>query len=340
MSKPYYKILNKADKEADILLYGVIGTSWWEESVTAKRFVMDFKELEKTCTRINIHINSPGGSVFDGLAIFNTVQQSKTEIHTYNDGMAASMGAVILCAGGTVHTAKNALMMLHAPMGGAYGTAKDIQNYLTILDKVKNSLISCLESKTGKKTEDIEKAYFDFNDHWLTADEAKKEGFVDEIEEKEVKLPENITSMAYSDIVNQFDDLMSKSPKSFNVVSWFNNFFTNKTDDEMNLSELIKVCNLDAKSSETQVLEHIKNLVSGHDALKADKEKAEGDLKAEQDAHAATTQKLTEANSQIENLKTGPGATSPDVTKPTDATTQEETEGFLNEKDVELFNKL
>ena len=128
MNKSNYKIQYKSEIEADVLIYGVIGDSWFEESITAKRFVSEFKELEKTCSRVNIHINSPGGSVFDGLAIFNAIQQSKVQIHTYNDGLAASMGAIILLSGGTVHSAKNALVMLHSPMGGVYGTEKDIQN--------------------------------------------------------------------------------------------------------------------------------------------------------------------------------------------------------------------
>lgn len=333
----YYKIQNKSDCEADILIYGVIGSSWYEESVTAKRFVTDFKELEKTCSRINIRINSPGGSIFDGLAIFNAIYNSKKDIHTYNDGLAASMGAVILLAGSTVHSAKNALLMLHSPMGGAYGTAKDIQNYLTVLDKVKNSLISCICSKSSKEAKDIETLYFDFEDHWLSADEAKTEKFIDEIEEREAKVPENISNMAYSDIVNQFGNLMTSDAKRFNVLNWLNNLLTNKTDDEMNLSELARVCNLDDKASEKDVLEHIKNLFSENTTLKTEKETAEKTLKSEQDAHAETKTKLEGAESQVENLKKGPGA---DTTKVIETPTNKSDQYFLNKTDVEFFNKL
>ena len=86
--------------------------------------------------------------------------------------------------------------------------------------------------------------------------------------------------MTYSDIVNQFNDLMKPDPKRFNVLSWLNNLLTNtKTNDEMNLSELIKICNIDAKASEQDVLEHIKNLITENTTLKTEKETAENALK-------------------------------------------------------------
>lgn len=338
MKQPYYKIQNKSEKEADILIYGVIGDSWWEESITAKRFVIDFKELEKTCSRINIKINSPGGSVFDGLAIFNTIQNSNIDVHTYNDGMAASMGAVILLAGKTVHSARNALTMLHSPLGGAYGTAKDIQNYLTVLDKVKNSLILCICSKSGKKSEDIEAKYFDFEDHWLTADEAKTENFVDEIEEREAKVPANITNMAYSDIVDQFSEIMKPEAKRFNVMNWFNNLLPiNKNDDEMNLSDVITVLNLDPKTSEKDVLEYIKNLSVENTTIITERDQARTDLKAEQDAHAVTQTTLVDVQSQVEILKKGPGAETNDIMEnPTNKPNMD----FLQKTDVEFFKKM
>ena len=340
MKQSYYKISNKSAGEAEILIYGVIGDSWWEESITAKRFVTDFKELEKTCSRINIRINSPGGSVFDGLAIFNVIHSSRADVHTYNDGLAASMGAVILLAGQTVHSAKNALLMLHSPLGGVYGTARDIQNYLTVLDKVKGSLITCICTKSGKTQEDIESKYFDFEDHWLSADEAMTENLIDEIEEREAKVPENITSMTYSDIVSQFNDLMKPDPKRFNVLSRLNNLLTNtKTNDEMNLSELIKICNLNAKASEQEVLEHIKNLITENTTLKTDKDTAENALKTEQQAHETTKTELSEPRQQIENLKKAPGDRSDEVKKETDDT-RKETVDRLSKEDIEFFANL
>lgn len=352
MNQPYYKIQNKSTNEADILIYGVIGDSWWEESVTAKRFVNDFKELEKTCSRINVKINSPGGSVFDGLAIFNVINNSPVDVHTYNDGLAASMGAVILLSGKTVHSAKNALTMLHSPMGGAYGTAKDIQNYLVVLDKVKNSLITCICSKSGKKSEDVESKYFDFDDHWLTADEAKAENFIDEIEEREAKVPANVTSMAYSDIVNQFNEIMKPEAKRFNVLNWLNNLsLTNKKNDEMNLADVITILSLDSKASEKDVLDHIKKMVSDNSTLTTERDQSKTDLKAEQDAHAETLKKLkdeqdahaqtkTDFGSQIENLKKGPGAESHPVTKETDDTRTKQENDFLSADDLNIFNSL
>lgn len=228
----------------------------------------------------------------------------------------------------------------HSPLGGVYGTARDIQNYLTVLDKVKGSLITCICTKSGKTQEDIESKYFDFEDHWLSADEAITENLIDEIEEREAKVPENITSMTYSDIVNQFNDLMKPDPKRFNVLSWLNNLLTNtKTNDEMNLSELIKICNIDAKASEQDVLEHIKNLITENTTLKTEKETAENALKTEQEAHEATKTELSEARQQIENLKKAPGDRSDEVKKETDDT-RKETVDRLSKEDIEFFANL
>lgn len=340
MKQPYYKIENKSGQEADILIYGVIGDSWWEESVTAKRFVTDFKELEKTCSRINIRINSPGGSVFDGLAIFNAIHSSKSEVHTYNDGLAASMGAVILLAGKTVHTAKNALLMLHSPMGGVYGTAKDIQNYLTVLEKVKGALIECICTKTGKGQKEIENKYFDFNDHWMNAEEAMAENMIDEIEDRDAKVPENVTGMSYSDIVNQFGELMKPETRRINVLTWLNNLLSNtKTEDDMNLTELKKVCNLDEKTQEQDVLVHIQNLVAEHAAMKTEKKTAENSLKTEQEAHAETKKRLFDTQEQVKNLKKLPGDVSRELNKETDDTATSVVNG-LSKEDIEFFKNL
>ncbi|MFZ4705500.1 MAG: head maturation protease, ClpP-related, partial [Bacteroidales bacterium] len=223
MSKKYYSVQNKTEQSADILIYGVIGDSWYQESVTARQFVADLKALEKDYPRINIRINSPGGSVFDGLPIFNAIKNSTSDIHTYNDGLCASMAGLVLLAGKTVHTADNALLMLHSPMSGCQGNASDIQQVLDMLDKVQDSLISCITTRKGTTTDEIKTKYFDYKDHWLNADEAQAEGFVDVIEKGDKKVSNKITNMSLSEIMNQFDSLVKGK-------SLFDKFFTQAHD--------------------------------------------------------------------------------------------------------------
>lgn len=308
-ARKYYKIEDKAD-QADIMIYGVIGESWFEESVTARQLVTDIRDLEKRHSIINIHINSPGGSVFDGLAIFNALQQSKAEVHTWNDGLAASMAAVILMAGSKVHAAKNSLTMLHSPSTGVFGNARDIRQSLNALDKVQNSLIECMLAKSKKTRDEIQSDYFDYSDHWLSAEEAMEEGFVDEIAEKKAAVSQQVTSMDYQEMVARFSEMIPEAKRRGKLVAFFENIFTeNKTPEqdtekksqEMDIKTLQGALSLSDAATETEVLDSIKKLGSDMAATIAARDTALKDLEAERQAKA-------QAEKELEELKKAPGA--------------------------------
>src|SRR5690606_27365480 len=111
-----------------------------------------FNELEDIHDRINVHINSPGGSVWDMLPIFNAIKSSKKEVHTYVDGIAFSAGAMILLAAkkGNVHMAKGSLMMLHAVSTGRYGNARAFRREAETLDTYDEVLGQLIADRTGK----------------------------------------------------------------------------------------------------------------------------------------------------------------------------------------------
>src|SRR6185295_6187736 len=130
---------------------------------------------------IQIYLNSPGGSVYAGLGIYDTMQYINPDIATICTGMAASMSAVLLCAGaaGKRTALKHARVMIHQPMGGAEGQASDIEITAREIVKLKKELydIIALHSK-----QDFEKVYKDGDrDYWMTAEEAKEYGMIDEI---------------------------------------------------------------------------------------------------------------------------------------------------------------
>ena len=292
MSKKFYTIESKAD-EADIMLYGVIGDSWFEESVTARQLVGEIKSLEKTASKINVRINSPGGSVFDGLAIFNALQNSTAEIHTWNDGLAASMGAVILMAGSTVHSAKNALMMLHSPSTGAWGNAAELRQALNALEKVQNSLIECLMPRTEKTKAEIEAEYFDYQDHWLSAEEAQAEGFIDDIIEKKAPITQKEAAREYREMVARFGDMIPNDKRKGKLVSWIENLFSpgqeQITATDMDIKKLQVALSLGDTATETDVLNSIQKLIS--------------DLAAEKTALAAANAAKDTATGELNNLK-------------------------------------
>ena len=130
---------------------------------------------------INIYINSPGGSVTAGMAIYDTMQFVPCDIATYCLGQASSMGAVLLGAGtaGKRHALPNSRVMIHQPWGGTMGTASDILIQSDELKRYKKSLNEILAKHTGKKLKTVEKDTD--RDFFMTAEQAKKYGIVDEV---------------------------------------------------------------------------------------------------------------------------------------------------------------
>lgn len=134
---------------------------------------------------IQIYINSPGGSVYAGLGIYDTMQFIKPDVATICTGMAASMAAVLLCAGekGKRSGLKHSRVMIHQPMSGAQGQASDIEIAAKEVLKLRDELYEIIASQTGQK---FDKIYEDSDrDYWMKAEEAKQYGMIDEILERD-----------------------------------------------------------------------------------------------------------------------------------------------------------
>ncbi len=142
---------------------------------------MLFLEMEDPDADIQLYINSPGGSVTAGLAIYDTMKYLKCEVSTLCVGMAASMGAFLLAAGakGKRKALPNAEIMIHQPSGGARGQATDIQIHAEQILRIKRKLNEELAKNTGKPLSEVEKDVE--RDFFLTAQEAKEYGLIDEI---------------------------------------------------------------------------------------------------------------------------------------------------------------
>jgi len=140
-----------------------------------------FLESTDASKDIQIYINSPGGSVYAGLGIYDTMQFIKPDVATINTGIAASMGAVLLCAGADNKRSglPHSRVMIHQPMGGAQGQADDIQITAQQIVKLKEELYKIISKHTGK---DYDKIYEDGDrDFWMDASEALDYGMIDEI---------------------------------------------------------------------------------------------------------------------------------------------------------------
>lgn len=140
-----------------------------------------FLEAEDPAKDIHLYINSPGGSVTAGMAIYDTMQFVKCDVSTICVGMAASMGAFLLSGGtkGKRLALPNSEIMIHQPLGGAQGQASDIQIQAEHISKIKNKLNKILAENTGKDIKVIEKDTD--RDNWLDANEAVKYGLIDKV---------------------------------------------------------------------------------------------------------------------------------------------------------------
>jgi ATP-dependent Clp protease protease subunit len=130
---------------------------------------------------IQIYMNSPGGSVYAGLGIYDTMQYIRPDVSTICTGIAASMGAVLLCAGaeGKRSALKHARVMIHQPLGGAQGQASDIEITAREIQKLKKELYDIIATHSKQ---DYEKVWQDSDrDYWMTSEEAKAYGMVDEV---------------------------------------------------------------------------------------------------------------------------------------------------------------
>lgn len=142
---------------------------------------MLFLQMEDPKRDISLYINSPGGSVTAGLAIYDTMQFVTCDISTYCIGMAASMGSFLLAGGthGKRYALPNADIMIHQVAGGTQGTASDVERHFRLMMKTKARLIRLLAQHTGKSEEQILKD--SDRDYWMSAQEAKAYGIVDEV---------------------------------------------------------------------------------------------------------------------------------------------------------------
>jgi ATP-dependent Clp protease protease subunit len=174
-SRSWFTAMSAATGAAEIDIYDEIGMF----GVTALDFNRELRALGAV-SEINLRINSPGGEVFDGIAIYNILRRHKAKVNISIDGIAASIASVIAMAGDTVSMPANAMMMIHDPSGVVVGTSKDMRDLSDALDKVKASMVATYASKSNLSSEEIEKIMSD--ETWLTAEEAVEFGFADVIE--------------------------------------------------------------------------------------------------------------------------------------------------------------
>lgn len=200
----FLDIQAKGKSEVDLMMYGTI--SEWSD-LSANRFVRQLSMLEKSYSTINLRIHSPGGSVFEGVAIYNAIKNSKAVINVYIDGIAASMASIIAIAADKTYMGKTSKMMIHQSEGGLIGNANQMKNYAMLLESINSTFAELYAEKTGKTKEWVTDHWLkDGIDTWFTAKQAKASGLVDEIVES--KVPEPTKAEKLTEIAAHFEETL------------------------------------------------------------------------------------------------------------------------------------
>lgn len=238
--KQKFRNIIKGDGKAIIMLYGQVGEG---RSVDSNRVVSELFALSDQGCKIEVRINSQGGDVFSGMAIYNALRQSKEDITIYIDGVAASIAGIIALCGKPLYMSQYAKLMLHNVSGGTYGNAKELRQMADQMEVLQSNLATMIAGRLGMEADNVAKKYFDGQDHWITANEAL-----------DMKLVDGIYTM---------DEVANPPTTTEGIYNYFNNRFDFKpqNNEEMALIDDIKtIPSFEDKTDSSAVLAHIREL--------------------------------------------------------------------------------
>lgn len=235
-SRNWFEMKATQPKKAEIMIFDRIGKDHWDagKAVDAKKFIKELKALGDL-EEITLRINSPGGEVYDGNAIYNALMDHPAKIHVKVDGLAASMASIIAMAGDTVEMPKNAMLMIHNPISGIWGNAKELRKHADLLDRMREGAISAYEDKTGLEREKIGALMDDTT--WMTAEEACKLGFCDVITAREKAVASIIAQFDLSAYLNVPAFLLAEEPEEEEEPAGDTEVIKNEDEGEQTLMD-------------------------------------------------------------------------------------------------------
>ncbi|MDD5596917.1 MAG: ATP-dependent Clp protease proteolytic subunit [Victivallaceae bacterium] len=172
-------VLNKEAKVPEILIYDQIGSDFWDEGLTPKDFINEFRSIEEEFSEVNIRINSPGGNIHDGFAIYNHIMQSSIKTNVYIDGIAASAASFIAMAADVIYMPPTAEIMIHDPWSIVIGNSDDLRDQADRLDSLQSIIVSVYSKRTGLSNSQISE--MSKKETWIDGIEAVETGFADEL---------------------------------------------------------------------------------------------------------------------------------------------------------------
>jgi len=224
----------------DIFIYGIIGDCEDDECITAQQIIDQLSWTDDS--EIRVRINSPGGSIFDGMAIFDALNKCGKRVVVQIDGLAASMASVIAMVGQEIVMSPFAQMMTHKPCGQAKGSSAEMRQKAELLDELESKMLSIYVARTGLTPEECQAKFLSESDTWFNADQALSAKLCDRIEEGSLKT-------------------MTAPDTTDNISMVYKHFAAKLNTRDMDfIEELRTAMNLSAEMSKDSILAHFVDL--------------------------------------------------------------------------------
>tara|TARA_R100001463_G_C3497152_1_gene218642 strand:- start:17 stop:1021 length:1005 start_codon:yes stop_codon:yes gene_type:complete len=298
----WYSIENKADNSVEISIYDEIG----DYGTSAKNFIEEVKAVGTA--DITLRINSVGGSVFDGLAIYNTLRSHNGYVNIKIEGLAASISTVIAMAGDNIEMSENGFFMIHNPFGKSAGEAGDMRKTADLLDKIKNEIIEIYSKKSNLSAEQLSNMMD--KETWLSSEEAMEYGFVDTITEPmKVAASFDLSKFTNVDEKEVNDKLkLNNNTKSFKMTEDLKTWFNGVKDEILNA---VKGEDVSTPSNEVSIsisdndviVNKFEELEENANSLREEKEELAGLISEKEGTIADLTNKVADMEAKLAKLE-------------------------------------
>ena len=287
----WYNIKNLSESSAEVVIYDEIGAF----GIDSKTFIDELAQVPKD-KEILLRVNSPGGSVIDGLAIYDAIRRTSQKVTTRIEGLAASIASIIALAGDEIIMSENSLFMIHNVWGGETGDSKDMRKAADLMDKMSSKLVSIYMAKSGKEESEIQ-SWMD-SETWFSAEEALEAGFITAIEEPIALAAKfDIYKCNYKNkdkVVQMFND--SKNLKMKEQIEELKNFISEMFEKN---KEVKNVKILDS----TEVNDKISSLENAISASEKTNEELSETLKKKESDIVALADEMTNLEAEVAKLK-------------------------------------
>lgn len=247
----FLNVVVTSQGRASLMIYGNIGS---EDGVNAEMVTSELIALQQEYPNIDVHINSKGGEVFAGIAIYNALRNSTSNINIYVDGVAASMAGVIALCGKPMYMSRYSRLMLHQVSGACAGSARDMRECADLIEGLETSLAEMISNRCGMPADAVKAEFFDGTDHWMTAEEAQRRRLCDGI--FNVSGAESLGAAPTAEAIYAFANSLQSIPSNTDKMELFNEL--KKESSFKDLSEeqaLAKIRTLDNAAAKVPALE-------------------------------------------------------------------------------------